>query len=140
MKAKLGYDDALDAFGVHGVGGTFGAIATGLFASKEINPAGADGFFFGNPDQLLTQVIGVVASWAVAIIMTYVLIKIISVFMPIRSTEDEENSGLDIAEHGEKAYAYQDLVTEFSGAPAFMSAPVVSEKATFQVAIEGDKK
>ena len=140
MKAKLGYDDALDAFGVHGVGGTFGAIATGLFASKEINPAGADGFFFGNPDQLLTQVIGVVASWAVAIIMTYVLIKIISVFMPIRSTEDEENSGLDIAEHGEKAYAYQDLITEFSGAPAFMSAPVVSEKATFQVAIEGDKK
>ena len=140
MKAKLGYDDALDAFGVHGVGGTFGAIATGLFASKEINPAGADGFFFGNPDQLLTQVIGVVASWAVAIIMTYVLIKIISVFMPIRSTEDEENSGLDIAEHGEKAYAYQDLITEFSGAPLFMSAPAVSEKASFQVAIEGDKK
>ena len=140
MKAKLGYDDALDAFGVHGVGGTFGAIATGLFASKEINPAGADGFFFGNPDQLLTQVIGVVASWAVAIIMTYILIKIIGVFMPIRSTEDEENSGLDIAEHGEKAYAYQDLITEFSGAPLFMSAPAVSEKASFQVAIEGDKK
>ena len=142
MKAKLGYDDALDAFGVHGVGGTFGAIATGLFASKEINPAGADGRFFGNPEQLLTQVIGVVASWAVAIIMTYALIKIISVFMPIRSTEDEENSGLDIAEHGEKAYAYQDLITDFTGGPAFMSVEAANpEISNFKVALaEGGKK
>ncbi|NLH45976.1 MAG: ammonium transporter [Acholeplasmataceae bacterium] len=142
MKAKLGYDDALDAFGVHGVGGTFGAIATGLFASKEINPAGADGLFFGNPEQLLTQVIGVVASWAVAIIMTYALIKIISVFMPIRSTEDEENSGLDIAEHGEKAYAYQDLITDFTGGPAFMSVEAANpEVSNFKVALaEGGKK
>ena len=142
MKAKLGYDDALDAFGVHGVGGTFGAIATGLFASKEINPAGADGLFFGNLEQLLTQVIGVVASWAVAIIMTYALIKIISVFMPIRSTEDEENSGLDIAEHGEKAYAYQDLITDFTGGPAFMSVEAANpEISNFKVALaEGGKK
>ena len=142
MKAKLGYDDALDAFGVHGVGGTFGAIATGLFASKEINPAGADGLFFGNPEQLLTQVIGVVASWAVAIIMAYALIKIISVFMPIRSTEDEENSGLDIAEHGEKAYAYQDLITDFTGGPAFMSVEAANpEISNFKVALaEGGKK
>lgn len=142
MKAKLGYDDALDAFGVHGVGGTFGAIATGLFASKEINPAGADGLFFGNPEQLLTQVIGVVASWAVAIIMTYALIKIISVFMPIRSTEDEENNGLDIAEHGEKAYAYQDLITDFTGGPAFMSVEAANpEISNFKVALaEGGKK
>jgi Amt family ammonium transporter len=142
MKAKLGYDDALDAFGVHGVGGTFGAIATGLFASKEINPASADGLFFGNPEQLLTQVIGVVASWAVAIIMTYALIKIISVFMPIRSTEDEENSGLDIAEHGEKAYAYQDLITDFTGGPAFMSVEAANpEISNFKVALaEGGKK
>ena len=140
IKAKLGYDDALDAFGVHGVGGTFGAIVTGLFASKEVNPAGADGLFFGNPDQLVTQIIGVVVSWFVAIVMTYVLIKLIGAFMPIRSEEEDEIRGLDIAEHGEKAYAYQDLVTEFSGAPAFMSAPYVSEKASFQVAIEGDKK
>ena len=142
MKAKLGYDDALDAFGVHGVGGTFGAIATGLFASKEINPAGADGLFFGNPEQLLTQVIGVVASWAVAIIMTYALIKIISVFMPIRSTEDEENSGFDIAEHGEKAYAYQDLITDFTGGPAFMSVEAANpEISNFKVALaEGGKK
>ena len=142
MKAKLGYADALYAFGVHGVGGTFGAIATGLFASKEINPAGADGLFFGNPEQLLTQVIGVVASWAVAIIMTYALIKIISVFMPIRSTEDEENSGLDIAEHGEKAYAYQDLITDFTGGPAFMSVEAANpEISNFKVALaEGGKK
>ena len=140
IKAKLGYDDALDAFGVHGVGGTFGAIVTGLFASKEVNPAGADGLFFGNPDQLVTQLIGVVVSWFVAIVMTYVLIKVIGAFMPIRSEEEDEITGLDIAEHGEKAYAYQDLITEFSGGPAFMSAPFVSEKASFQVAIEGDKK
>lgn len=109
LKAKLGYDDALDAFGVHGIGGTWGAIATGLFASKAVNPAGDDGLFFGNPDLVLTQLIGVVATMAFAAIMTFILIKVISVFMKVRADESDEEVGLDIAEHGERGYSYQDV-------------------------------
>ncbi|MBP2645082.1 MAG: nrgA [Firmicutes bacterium] len=105
VKAKVGYDDALDAFGVHGVGGTWGALATGLFASKEINSAGFDGLFFGNPQQLGIQFIGVIASWAVAIIGTYLIIKVIGLFMKIRVDDDQESNGLDITEHGERSYA-----------------------------------
>ncbi|MBP2652569.1 MAG: nrgA [Firmicutes bacterium] len=105
IKAKLGYDDALDAFGVHGIGGTFGALATGLFASKEINPAGNNGLFFGNPDLLTTQFIGVVVSWAVAIVGTYIILKVLGMFMKLRADNDQEVSGLDITEHGERSYA-----------------------------------
>ena|GEM_PF-3843525 len=72
MKAKLGYDDSFDAFGVHGVGGTWGALATGLFASKAVNQAGSDGLFFGNPGQMTSQIIAIVASYAIAIVGTYV--------------------------------------------------------------------
>lgn len=125
LKSKLGYDDALDAFGVHGVGGTVGALATGLFASKEINPAGADGLFFGNAGQLTTQFIGVAASWAFAIVMTYLLIKVISLFMKVRADVDQEISGLDLTEHGERGYAYQDLVTGFASNPSFLTAETV---------------
>lgn len=114
IKAKLGYDDALDAFGVHGVGGTWGAIATGLFASKAVNPAGADGLFYGNAGQLTTQLIGVAASWAVAIVATYVIIKIVGACMQLRATPEQEVQGLDITEHGERGYAYQDFA---GGAP-----------------------
>jgi len=109
LKAKLGYDDALDAFGVHGIGGTWGAIATGLFASKTINPAGDDGLFFGNPDLVLTQLIGVGATMVFAAAMTFAIIKLISVFMPVRADETDEEIGLDIAEHGERGYSYQDV-------------------------------
>ncbi len=113
MKARFGYDDSLDAFGVHGVGGTFGALATGLFASKAINPAGADGWFYGNPDQFVNQLIGVVASWAFAIVMTFLIVKFIGLFMKVRVEEDQEIQGLDITEHGERGYAYQDIVSGF---------------------------
>jgi ammonium transporter len=109
VKAKLGYDDALDAFGVHGVGGTLGAIATGLFASKAVNPAGADGLFYGNASQLTTQVIGVAASWIFAIVATYVLVKVVGLVMPLRTSPEQEVQGLDITEHGERGYAYQDF-------------------------------
>ncbi|MCE5285090.1 MAG: ammonium transporter [Pelosinus sp.] len=110
LKAKLGYDDALDAFGVHGLGGTWGAIATGLFASKEINPAGANGLFFGNPEQLTTQLIGVAVSWIFAAAMTFIILKVISIFVKLRVDESQEIDGLDVTEHGERGYAYQDLV------------------------------
>src|SRR2546422_176281 len=77
VKSRLGYDDSLDAFGVHGIGGTWGALATGLFASKAINSGGADGLFFGNPGQLWLQFIAVLAAWALAFVGTFVILKIV---------------------------------------------------------------
>lgn len=125
VKNKLGYDDSLDAFGVHGIGGTLGAIATGIFASKEVNSAGADGLLYGNPEQLVNQLIGVGASWIFAAVMTFIILKVLGMFMQLRADEATEVQGLDVFEHGERGYAYQDLV---SGAPAIIaSAPAAQE-------------
>lgn len=110
LKPKLGYDDSLDVFGVHGIGGTWGAIATGLFASTAVNPAGADGLFYGNPGQVVNQLIGVGASWAAAAIMTFIILKVIGMFMQVRANPEQETQGLDITEHGERGYAYQDFM------------------------------
>lgn len=104
LKPRLGYDDSLDVFGVHGLGGTWGAIATGLFASKVVNPAGADGLLFGNPDLMINQLIGVGASWALAIVGTFVILKIVSAITGLRVTKEEEVAGLDLSLHGESAY------------------------------------
>jgi Amt family ammonium transporter len=104
LKNKLGYDDSLDAFGVHGVGGTWGAIATGLFASKAVNSAGADGLFFGNAGLLVPQIIAVVVSWVVAFVGTFVLVKLIDGAMGMRLTADEEREGLDLTQHDERGY------------------------------------
>ena len=90
LKTKLGYDDSLDVVGVHGVGGTWGALATGLFASKAINPAGADGFFFGNPELLMAQAIAVVATWAFAFLGTLIILGVLNALMGLRVTEEEE--------------------------------------------------
>lgn len=106
LKPKFGYDDALDVFGVHGIGGTWGAIATGLFASKAVNPAGADGFFRGNPEQLLNQNIGVLSCWLMASVGTFVILKVVNVFSPLRVSEEEEKIGIDLAFHGEVGYRY----------------------------------
>ena len=111
VKAKLGYDDSLDAFGVHGVGGAWGALATGLFASKAVNEAGADGLLFGNASQFTNQLIGVAASILFAAVMTFVIIKIMGLVMDLRVSEAQEMQGLDLSEHGERGYSYQDLVT-----------------------------
>ncbi|MDU2064017.1 MAG: ammonium transporter [Sporomusaceae bacterium] len=108
-KAKLGYDDSLDAFGVHGVGGTWGALATGLFATTSVNPAGADGLFYGNAAQFTTQCIGVATSWAFAAVMTFIILKAVGLVFTLRSSEDEESQGLDLSEHGERGYAHQDI-------------------------------
>lgn len=104
VKARFGYDDSLDAFGVHGVGGTWGAIATGLWATTSVNEAGADGLFYGNPELLYIQLISVVAAWVLAIVGTFVLIKLIGAVMKIRIDEVDEIAGVDISEHGERAY------------------------------------
>jgi Amt family ammonium transporter len=104
LKPSLGYDDALDVVGVHGVGGTWGALATGLFASKAINAAGNDGLFFGNPGQLGIQLITVVATWLLAMIGTYVLLSIVNALMGLRVADEEERMGLDLSQHNERAY------------------------------------
>jgi Amt family ammonium transporter len=104
LKPRLGYDDSLDVVGVHGVGGTWGALATGLFASKAINPAGNDGLFFGNPGQLGVQFISVVATLVLAFVGTYILLTIVKAFMGLRVADDEERMGLDLSQHNERAY------------------------------------
>ena len=104
LKPKLGYDDSLDVVGVHGVGGTWGALATGLFASKAINPAGNDGLFFGNPGQLGVQFVSVVATLVLAMVGTYILLTIVKGIMGLRVALDEERMGLDLSQHNERAY------------------------------------
>ncbi|MED1507703.1 MULTISPECIES: ammonium transporter [Bacillus] len=106
LKNKFGYDDTLDAFGCHGIGGTWGGIATGLFATTSINSDGANGLFYGNAALLFKQLIAIGATYAFTIIMTYAIIKAINFFLPVRVDEHEEQMGLDISMHGEKAYEY----------------------------------
>jgi ammonium transporter, Amt family len=103
VKPMFGYDDSLDAFGVHGVGGTFGAIATGLFASKAVNPAGADGLFFGNPRQLGVQLIAVLVTLVYAFVVTWILYKVVDVLIGVRVSEKDEAMGLDLTQHNERA-------------------------------------
>ncbi|RFU67898.1 ammonium transporter [Peribacillus saganii] len=104
LKKKLGYDDTLDAFGLHGIGGTWGGIATGLFATTSVNSAGADGLFYGDPGLLWKQAVAIVATYIFIGAITFVIVKVINVFMPIRVNEEQETMGLDITLHGEKAY------------------------------------
>jgi Amt family ammonium transporter len=104
VKAKLGYDDSLDAFGCHGIGGIWGAIATGLFASKSVNPLGADGLFYGNPKQLLIQIVSILATIALSAVLTFAILKFVSLFTKLRVDEKEEEEGLDLSVHGEDAY------------------------------------
>ncbi len=104
LKPKLGYDDSLDAFGVHGIGGLWGALATGLFASKAINPAGADGLFFGNPKQFLIQVAASLITIVYAAVVTWILYKIVDAVIGVRVTDKEEAMGLDLTQHNERAY------------------------------------
>lgn len=105
LKSKLGFDDALDVFPVHGVGGIWGALATGLFATKAVNSAGADGLFYGGGFDLLgKQVIAVVATIAWSGIVTFLILKVIDVTVGLRVREPEELHGLDTSLHGEQAY------------------------------------
>lgn len=106
LKTKFGYDDTLDAFGCHGIGGTWGGIATGLFATTTINGDSANGLFYGNATLLFKQLVAIGATYAFTIIMTYAIIKAINFFLPVRVDEHEEHMGLDISMHGEKAYEH----------------------------------
>ena len=105
LKPRLGYDDSLDVVGVHCVGGVWGALATGLFASKLVNSAGADGLFYGNPGQFVIQVIAVVATLVFSFVVSYILFKILDATMGLRVTMEDEVAGLDITEHQETGYS-----------------------------------
>lgn len=104
IKQKFGYDDSLDAFGCHGIGGIWGALATGLFATKSVNPAGADGLFFGNPAQFGIQALGIGVAIVFSAAVTFVLLKVVGLFTKLRVEVKEEIEGLDIGQHGEDAY------------------------------------
>jgi Amt family ammonium transporter len=107
LKTKLGYDDSLDVVGVHGVGGTWGALATGLFATKAINPDASDGLFAGNPGQMGAQIVAILASWVLAFVGTVIILKILDATMGLRVPEEDEVAGLDLSQHSETAYALE---------------------------------
>jgi Amt family ammonium transporter len=104
-KGKLRYDDSLDVVGIHGVGGIVGVLATGLFASKAVNPSGADGLFFGNPAQFGIQAITVLATALFSIVGTYLILKLVDGVAGLRVAPEEEAVGLDLTQHNERAYS-----------------------------------
>ena len=106
VKQKLGYDDALDAFGVHGCGGTLGALLTGVFATSAINDSfkGPLGWVDGHPGQVWNQLVGCAIAWGLAVVGTLIILKICDVVIGLRITESEEIEGLDVAMHGEEGY------------------------------------
>jgi ammonium transporter, Amt family len=106
MKSRFGYDDSLDVVGVHAVGGILGATATGIFASKAINPAGADGLLYGNPGLVVTQLIAVGITILLAVVGTSVILLVLKAVMGLRVTTDEERMGLDLSQHSESAYVF----------------------------------
>jgi Amt family ammonium transporter len=104
LKNRMGWDDALDVWGVHGVGGTLGVILLGVFASARVNPAGADGLLLGNAGFFVKETVAVIAASAYAFIFSWVMLKLINLITPVRVTAEEEEVGLDEALHGEAAY------------------------------------
>ena len=105
VKSKFGYDDALDAFGCHGIGGVWGGIATGIFTQKSINSAAQwNGLFFGDTKLFVAQILSIIITIVFAGVMTFIIVKVIKLFGDIRVSEDSEAEGLDITEHSESAY------------------------------------
>ncbi|MDP7301948.1 MAG: ammonium transporter, partial [Pirellulaceae bacterium] len=107
VKAKLQYDDSLDAFGVHGIGGTLGAILTGVFATTHVNPGAADGMFYdlrGGIALMIGQIVAIVVTWAFALVGTFIILKGLDLTMGLRVSQEEETQGLDLSQHGEEGY------------------------------------
>lgn len=115
VKEKFGYDDSLDAFGVHGIGGMWGAIATGLWATTAVNPDGANGLFYGETNLFIAQIISIGVAVIFAVVGSTVLYKFVNALVALRANDDEEITGLDLTEHGERGYN----VGLFAGAPSF---------------------
>jgi ammonium transporter, Amt family len=115
VKARFGYDDTLDAFGVHGAGGTIGALLTGMFASSAVNPMFKDakgntiasGLLEGNAHQMLNQFVGVAIAWALAAVGTIIILKLVDITIGLRVSEEHEIQGLDLTQHGEEGYYYE---------------------------------
>jgi Amt family ammonium transporter len=110
LKGKLGYDDSLDAFGVHGVGGTLGAILTGVFATKavqDIHDGGPVGLLEGNASQAVDNILAALLTWVLAAVGTIILLKIVDAVIGLRVSEDEEVRGLDLTQHGEEGYSLE---------------------------------
>src|SRR5256886_1676019 len=104
-QGELRYDHSPHRVGVHGVGGTWGALATGLFASKAINEGGDNGLFFGNPGQVWIQIVAILATYVLAIVVTAVILKVVDALVGLRVSEEDEVAGLDLSQHSETAYA-----------------------------------
>jgi ammonium transporter, Amt family len=104
LKWRLGYDDSLDAVGVHGAGGITGALCTGLFASAAVNSAGTNGAFFGNPGLFVTQLVAVIATLGYSFVVSYVILRLLDATLGLRLKPDEEESGMDLSQHSESAY------------------------------------
>ena len=115
MKNKLHWDDALDVWGVHGVGGALGIILLGIFANKSFNPEGANGLLYGDPIFLVKQVVAVVFSSFWAFVFTYVMLRIIDMFTTVKVSEMSEELGLDESIHGEHAYETLEVEEIFNG-------------------------
>ncbi|MEK0181256.1 ammonium transporter [Microcoleus anatoxicus] len=113
LRVKLGFDDTLDTYPVHGLGGTVGALLTGVFATKAVNSAGNDGLLFGNPGLLGIQVLSVIATYVFAAVGTFLILKLLGQFMELRVPSSSEDQGLDIGQHGEEAYG-EDFAGGFS--------------------------
>jgi Amt family ammonium transporter len=113
VRIRIGLDDSLDVVGVHGVGGAWGAISVGLFAAF----GGAEGLFKGNEQQLLDQVVAVAATIAYSFIVTYVILRVIDATIGLRVSEDEEIVGVDVSEHGERAYLLDSGGASYAGIP-----------------------
>ncbi|MDD5072374.1 MAG: ammonium transporter [Candidatus Omnitrophica bacterium] len=108
LKVKFGYDDSLDAFGVHGIGGMWGALATGLWATKAVNASGNNGLFYGNPAQFLIQFKAVIITAVYSFVMTFVILKALNAVMGVRASEQDERIGLDLTQHREAGYTVLD--------------------------------
>jgi len=101
---RFHYDDSLDAFGIHGVGGMLGALLVGVFSRKALNPSGADGLLAGDPSLLVKQAVGLLAAGAWTVVLTLAILFVVDKTMGLRVTEDDEREGLDASQHGEAAY------------------------------------
>lgn len=104
-KGRLGYDDSLDVVGIHAVGGVFGILSTGVFASKVVNASGADGLLYGNPSFLGVQVLVAVTVGGFSAVLTYGLLKLVDRMVGLRISQEEERMGLDLSQHDERAYS-----------------------------------
>jgi Amt family ammonium transporter len=133
LKSKFGYDDSLDVVGVHGVGGILGAILTGVFATKAINPAGNDGLLYGNPSLVVTQLIAVGVTVAFVAVGSAVILLVLKAVMGLRVSEQEERMGLDLSQHSESAYVftsdYDELTTSHSSGNIPAAAKIRSQNA-----------